>query len=118
MNVLYDDDNVFSQIIRGNIPCRKVYEDEHTLAFYDINPAAKVHVLVVPKDRYISFDDFLADAGAEEVHRFFATVRKIAHDLDLKDSGYRLVTNHGKDANQAVPHFHMHILGGENMSGF
>lgn len=108
----YDASNIFAKIIRGEIPSKKVFEDERVLAFEDVEPAAPVHVLVVPKGEYESFDDFTDRAKSEEVAHFFRTIRRIAHQLGLERSGYRLLTNHGKHASQSVPHFHVHILGG------
>ena len=113
----YDPNNIFAKILRGEIPNKTVYEDEHVLAFADISPAAPVHVLVIPKGKYCSFDDFMAHASAEEAARFFATVRKIAHEQGLVENGYRLITNHGADASQSVPHFHVHIMGGRPLGG-
>lgn len=110
----YDSDNIFARIIRGEIPCKKVYEDDATIAFHDISPAAPVHVLVLPKGEYVSFDDF-AQAGAETVGRFFATVQRIASELGVTENGYRLIMNHGADASQTVPHYHVHILGGRSL---
>jgi diadenosine tetraphosphate (Ap4A) HIT family hydrolase len=108
----YDAQNIFAKILRGEIPCKKVYEDDFALAFEDIQPAAPVHVLVIPKGDYASFDDFAARAPAEAMKEFFAAVQKIAAQLGLPENGYRLITNHGPDASQSVPHFHVHILGG------
>lgn len=108
----YDDNNIFARILRKEIPCKKIYEDEFALAFEDIAPQAPVHVLVVPKGEYESFDDFAADAPVKLVKGFFAAVQKVAEKLELQAGGYRLISNHGKDAGQLVPHFHMHILGG------
>lgn len=113
----YDPSNIFAKILRGEIPCNKAYEDEAALAFHDIAPAAPVHVLVIPKGEYASFDDFARDAGDGEVHRFFSTVQKIARALGVDETGYRLITNHGADASQSVPHFHVHILGGRLLGG-
>lgn len=113
----YDSINIFARILRGEVPCRKVYEDAQVLAFEDILPAAPVHILVVPKKAYLSFDDFAVQAEAEEIGRFFATVRKIAVDSGILGSGYRLITNHGPHASQTVPHFHVHILGGTPLGG-
>ncbi len=107
----YDPQNIFARILRGEIPCRKVYEDAHALAFHDVAPAAPVHVLVVPKGEFRSFNDFMHHDAAE-VGRFFQAVKKVAAELGLVESGYRLITNHGADASQSVPHFHVHILGG------
>lgn len=113
----YDSNNIFARIIRGDIPCKKVYEDDQVLAFHDIAPAAPIHVLVLPKGDYISFDDFAVKASADTVKRFFATVQQIAAELGLDDTGYRLIANHGSDASQSVPHFHVHILGGRALGG-
>jgi diadenosine tetraphosphate (Ap4A) HIT family hydrolase len=109
----YDSDNIFAKIIRGEIPSKKVYEDDHVLAFHDAFPKAKVHVLVVPKGEYSSFDDFMSRANSKEIEAFFKTVGKIARDLGLYEEGYRLLVNHRVHAGQEVFHFHMHILGGE-----
>jgi histidine triad (HIT) family protein len=108
----YDESNVFARILRGELPCNKVHEDAHTLAFHDINPAAPIHVLVIPKGAYVSFADFRAKATDQEIAAFFRTVGKIAADLGAEVDGYRLIANHGRDSHQEVPHFHVHILGG------
>jgi diadenosine tetraphosphate (Ap4A) HIT family hydrolase len=108
---MYDNNNLFAKIIRGEIPCDKVYEDERVIAFKDKFPAAPVHVLVLPKGQYQSFHDFSTQASAEEVVHFFKKVSDIAESLGLEQSGYRLIANHGSDASQTIPHFHMHILG-------
>jgi len=98
----YDTDNVFAKILRGDLPCSKVYEDDHVLAFNDIAPQAETHVLVIPKGAYVSMDDFSANATDAETLGFFRAVGKIARDL-------------GVDSHQLVPHFHVHILGGESL---
>ena len=108
----YDPGNVFAKILRGEIPCRKVYESEHALAFHDINPLAPVHILVIPKGAYVSIDDFTAGASDEEVADFFRAVGEVARQQGLADRGYRILANHGEHANQEVPHFHVHIFGG------
>jgi histidine triad (HIT) family protein len=113
----YDPANIFAKIIRGDIPCNKAYEDEQVVAFYDISPAARIHVLVVPKGKYVSFDDFVDKAGPEVVGQFFRRVRAIAHQLGVNKTGYRLITNHGADASQSVLHFHVHIVGGQALGG-
>lgn len=113
----YDNDNIFAKIILGEIPCDEVYQDENVLAFNDISPAAPIHVLVIPKGRYQSFDDFISNANSDIITNFFATVKKIATNLGLVESGYRIITNHGKNASQTVPHFHVHILGGKPLGG-
>ncbi|HAE75016.1 MAG TPA: histidine triad nucleotide-binding protein [Alphaproteobacteria bacterium] len=111
----YSDDNIFAKILRKEIPCEKVYEDDHCLAFKDINPQAKIHVLVVPKGKYISFDDFSQNASGEEISSFFKAVGKIAKDLDLSTEGYRILSNIGKLGGQEVPHFHIHIFGKQDL---
>ena len=111
----YDDQNIFAKILRGDIPCKKVYEDEWVLAFHDINPQAPVHVLVIPKGNYCSFADFSAQANEAEIAGFFRAVGKIAKTLGLEDSGYRLLANMGPDSHQEVPHFHLHIFGGRRL---
>lgn len=107
----YDENNVFARIIRGEFPSSKVYEDEHVLAINDIHPSAPIHVLVMPKAKFKSFDDFSAKAKPDEIVHFFKKVREIAHQLKLNKNGYRLIMNHGSDAMQTVEHFHVHILG-------
>ena len=108
----YDHDNIFAKIIRGEIPCNKVYEDEHVLAFHDINPQTPVHILVLPKGAYVSFDDFSEKASAEEIAAFVRAAGQIARDNGLVAPGYRVLANNGADANQEVPHLHLHIVGG------
>jgi diadenosine tetraphosphate (Ap4A) HIT family hydrolase len=109
----YDSNNVFARILRGEIPCKKVYEDEYALAFHDINPQAKVHALVIPKGAYVSFDDFSAGASEAEIAGFMRAVGKVARQLGLAESGYRILANHGRHSHQEVPHFHVHIFGGQ-----
>jgi histidine triad (HIT) family protein len=108
----YDPNNIFARILRGEIPCKKVYEDDHTLAFHDINPQAPVHVLVIPKGAYVSMDDFSANASDAEIAALTRTVGKVARDLGVAEGGYRILSNHGEDAHQEVPHLHIHIFGG------
>jgi len=108
----YDRSNVFARILRGELPCKRVYEDDHALAFHDINPLAPVHVLVVPKGEYASMDDFSATAPAEALAGFFRAVGETARRVGVAESGYRLLANSGVDANQEVPHFHVHIFAG------
>ena len=111
----YDDNNVFAKILRGEIPCKKVYEDAHALAFHDINPQAPVHVLVIPKGKYVSMVDFAASASAAEQAGFMVAVGKTATALGLDEGGYRILANHGANAHQEVPHFHIHIFGGRRL---
>ncbi|WP_282604733.1 histidine triad nucleotide-binding protein [Pelagibius sp. Alg239-R121] len=111
----YDDDNIFAKILRGEIPCDRLYEDDHVLAFRDINPQTPTHVLVIPKGAYVSFDDFSESASSEEIAGFVRASGKIARDLGLVEPGYRILSNHGADAHQEVPHFHLHLFGGKNL---
>ena len=111
----YDTNNIFAKILRGEMPCKKIFENEFALAFHDIAPEAPVHVLVVPKIECVSFNDFAKTATAEFMKGFFATVQKVAENLDLPENGYRIISNHGAYASQSVPHFHVHILGGKNL---
>ncbi len=108
----YDETNVFARILRGEIPCKTVYEDEFALAFHDINPQSPVHVLVIPKGPYVSIADFSANASDAEVAGFWRAVGRVAKALGLEATGYRVLTNMGRDAHQEVPHFHVHVFGG------
>jgi histidine triad (HIT) family protein len=108
----YDDNNIFARILRGEIPAKKVYEDEWALGFHDINPQAPVHVLIIPKGKYCAFADFAATAAAEEIAGFMRAVGKVAKQLGLEGSGYRLLANMGEHSGQEVPHFHVHLFGG------
>ena len=108
----YDANNVFARILRGELPCNKVYEDEWALAFHDIAPQAPVHILVIPKGEYVSWDDFSAKASAEEIAGFVRAVGKVARDSGLVEPGYRLLANAGLNSGQEVPHLHVHIFGG------
>jgi histidine triad (HIT) family protein len=111
----YDDQNIFAKILRGEIPNRTVFEDEWALAFHDINPQAPVHVLVIPKGRYVSWDDFSATASEAEIAGFVRAVGTVARDLGLPAPGYRLLANTGLNGHQEVPHLHVHIFGGKQM---
>ena len=109
----YDDSNIFARILRGELPCKKVFEDEFALAFHDINPLAPLHILVIPKGAYVSWDDFSANASADEITGFVRAVGKVARDAGAVEQGYRLLANVGRRAGQEVPHLHVHIFGGE-----
>lgn len=111
----YDPDNVFARILRGEIPCKKVYEDAHALAFHDIHPQAKIHVLVIPKGAYVSMADFATRASEAEIAGLVRAVGKVASSLGLDASGYRILANHGPDSHQEVPHLHIHIFGGQKL---
>jgi diadenosine tetraphosphate (Ap4A) HIT family hydrolase len=111
----YDSGNIFAKILRGEIPCSKVYEDDYALAFHDINPQAKIHVLVIPKGEYVSMDDFTGLAPDELITGYMRAVGKVARDLGLVETGYRALTNIGHDGGQEVPHLHIHLFGGQRM---
>lgn len=113
MTVSYDDNNIFARILRGEIPCAKVYEDAHTLAFQDIHPQAPQHLLVIPKGRYVSFADFSASASDAEIAAFVRAVGLVARAAGVEADGYRLIANCGQNAHQDVPHLHVHILAGK-----
>jgi diadenosine tetraphosphate (Ap4A) HIT family hydrolase len=108
----YDPNNVFAKILRGELPCKKVYEDDFALAFHDIAPKAPVHVLVIPKGAYVSLDDFSADAPAELIAGYVRAIGIVARQLGLNASGFRLLANNGRDGGQEVPHLHVHLFGG------
>ncbi len=108
----YETDNIFARILRGEIPAKKVYEDEWAFAFHDIAPQAPIHILVIPKGAYCSFADFSASASDVEIAGFSRAVGKIAHDLGLEAPGYRILANMGSHGGQEVPHFHVHLFGG------
>jgi histidine triad (HIT) family protein len=112
---MYDKNNVFAKIIRGEIPANKIYEDEFLLAFHDISKATPIHVLVIPKGEYINFSDFVSNAKSEEISHFFKKVSEVAKTVGAVESGFRLIANSGINAHQTVPHFHIHILAGKKM---
>ena len=112
---MYDDNNIFAKIIRKEISCKTVYEDENVLFFYDINPQAKIHILGVPKNSVINLREFISSTDKDTVKYFFDKALEVINNFGLDKSGYRLITNDGTNANQEVAHFHIHILGGENL---
>lgn len=109
----YDEHNIFAKILRGEIPNRTVYEDEWALAFHDINPQAPIHILVIPKGAYVSWDDFSAKATETEIAGFIRAVGHVAREQGLVAPGYRLLANAGIDSHQEVPHLHVHLFGGK-----
>ena len=111
----YDDNNIFARILRGEIPSKSVYEDDHALAFHDINPQAPIHILVIPKGRYVSWDDFAERGAAEEIAGFVRAVGHVAREQGLVAPGYRLLANVGHSSGQEVPHLHVHIFGGRGL---
>ncbi len=117
--MIYDKNNIFAKILRGEIPCKKIYEDEYVLAFYDINPQKKIHALVIPRGAYINLDDFLAKASEKEIIGLIKGIGQVAKKLGVseavKGGGYRSLVNVGEDGGQEVPHLHFHIFGGEKI---
>ena len=111
----YDPGNIFARILRGEIPAKRVFEDEHALAFEDIAPQAPVHVLVIPKGAYVSFADFSARAADAEIGGFVRAVGTVAREMGLEAPGYRLLSNVGPDSGQEVPHLHVHLFGGRRL---
>ena len=111
----YDPDNIFAKILRGEIPSKKVYEDEFALAFHDINPQAPLHILVIPKGAYVSWDDFSAGAPDAEIAGFVRAVGHVAREAGLVAPGYRLLANTGLDSHQEIPHLHVHIFAGKQL---
>ena len=111
----YDPDNIFAKILRGEIPCNKVFESDHTLAFSDIAPQAPTHILVIPKGSYIDIADFSANASIEEQTDFLKSVSDIVKEHNLTDNGFRSIANTGDHGGQEVPHFHLHLLAGKKL---
>ena len=111
----YNPKNIFAKILREEIPCEKVFEDETTLAFKDINPQSPLHILVIPKGQYKSMDDFSADASDKEIVSFIRAIGTVARDQGSVKDGYRILANTGRDAHQEVPHLHVHIFGGRDL---
>lgn len=113
----YDDSNIFAKILRGEIPCERVYEDDFALAFNDIRPLAPVHILVIPKGPYVSLDDLTNEASPEFVGGFFRAVGEVARQAGAVENGYRILANNGADAHQEVMHFHVHVFAGRRLGG-
>ncbi|MDB5669253.1 MAG: histidine triad nucleotide-binding protein [Alphaproteobacteria bacterium] len=111
----YDDSNIFARILRGEIPSKPVYEDEFALAFHDINPQAPVHILIIPKGAYVSWDDFSARAPEAEIAGFVRAIGHVARENGLVAPGYRLLANAGTNSGQEVPHLHVHLFGGRGL---
>ena len=115
----YDKNNIFAKILRGEIPCKKIYEDEFVLAFYDINPQKKVHALIIPRGEYVNLDDFSSKASEKEIAGLIKGIVTVANKVGVSDSakgdGYRSLVNVGENGGQEVPHLHFHIFGGEKV---
>ncbi len=112
---MYNENNIFAKILRKEIPCDKVYEDEFSLFFKDINPQAKIHILGIPKFPCTTFSEFMKNADNENISSFFKSVQIVINYLKIEKNGYRLITNSGENGGQEVPHFHIHILAGEKI---
>ena len=112
---MYDNNNIFAKILREEIPCDKVYEDEFNLFFKDINPQAKIHILGIPKFPCEDFTDFIKNADDKVIKSFFKSVQLVIKEQNIENKGYRIISNSGKDGGQEVPHFHIHILAGESI---
>ena len=115
----YDKNNIFAKILRGEIPCKKIYEDKYILSFYDINPQKKIHVLVIPKGEYVNLDDFSSKASEKEIAGLIKGITKVSEKVGISDvvkgGGYRSLVNTGENGGQEVPHLHFHIFGGEKV---
>ena len=114
----YNENNIFAKILRGEVPCEKIYEDEYILSFYDLNPQRKIHALVIPKGKYINLDDFNSKASEKEIIAYFKGISKVAKKLGISldtGKGYRTISNLGEHGGQEVPHLHFHLLGGEKI---
>ena len=111
----YDKNNIFAKILRGEIPCKKVYENDYVLAFHDINPQKKVHVLVIPKGEYVDLDDFNKKASDKEIIELNKAITHVSSLVGANKKGYRALTNIGSDGGQEVPHLHFHIFAGEKI---
>ena len=115
MNINYDENNIFAKILKSEIDCKKINENDYALAFLDINPQAPIHILIIPKNPYVNMYDFNKNASSTEILSFWELVNSIIDDKDIKNNGFRVISNSGKDGNQDVSHFHLHILGGKNL---
>ena len=116
--MIYDENNIFAKILRGEVACEKIYEDEYVLSFYDVNPQRKIHALVIPKGKYIDLDDFNAKASEKEIIAYFKGISKVAKKLGISvdvGKGYRAISNLSEHGGQEVPHLHFHLLGGEKI---
>ena len=114
----YDDNNIFAKILRGEIPCKKIYEDDFVLSFHDINPQKKIHALVIPKAKYINLDDFCKNANSDEIVGLLKGINIVAEKLNISvdtGKGYRALVNISEDGGQEVPHLHFHLFGGEKV---
>ena len=111
----YNDDNIFAKILNKKLATDIILENEHAIAFNDIVPQAPIHILIIPKGKYVKYDDFLKKASKDEIYHFFKLISQLVKEYDLERTGYRLITNAGRNANQEVPHLHFHLLAGKNL---
>ena len=115
MNESYDTQNIFAKILRSEIPCNKILENDYALAFSDINPQSPIHILIIPKQAYLNFHDFMENASTKEIEFFWKLVNDVINVSKISQKGFRIISNSGDDGNQDVPHFHLHVLGGKNL---
>ena len=113
---MYDKNNIFAKILRKEIPCKSVFEDDRVFFFYDINPQAKIHILGIPKLEVVNFGEFILTAKKEMVNYFFSKIYDVVKELEIHKTGFKIITNNGINGGQEVPHFHIHILGGEKLN--
>ena len=114
----YDDNNIFAKILRGEIPCDKIYEDKYVLSFYDVNPQKKIHALIIPKGKYVDLDDFNENASKEEIYGLMKGISLVSKKLNISSKngkGYRAISNVSENGGQEVPHLHFHLIGGEKV---
>ena len=115
MNSNYDENNIFAKILKSEIDCKKINENDYALAFLDINPQAPIHILIIPKSPYVDMYDFNKNASPTEILSFWELVNNVIDDQGIKNNGFRIISNSGQDGNQDVHHFHLHLLGGKNL---
>ena len=113
--MVYNEENIFAKILNKKLSTKIILENKHAIAFNDIAPQAPIHVLIIPKGKFIKYDDFISKASKEEIYDFFLLINKLVKYFNIEDTGYRLITNAGKNSNQEVPHLHFHLLAGKNL---
>ena len=111
----YNDDNIFAKILNKKLSTDIILENEYAISFHDIAPLAPIHILIIPKGKYVKYDDFLKKASKDEIYHFFKLINQLVKDYNLENTGYRLISNAGRNANQEVPHLHFHLLAGKNL---
>ena len=113
--MVYNEENIFAKILNKKLSTKIILENKHAIAFNDIAPQAPIHILIIPKGKFIKYDDFISKASKEEIYDFFLLINKLVKYFNIEDTGYRLITNAGKNSNQEVPHLHFHLLAGKNL---